>query len=231
MRKLQRKKDAHLILEELEREPVKKKILLRYKKKRCEWTNADGERCGGRSAGKGNFCILHSTIVFKEEPSPIVSSNISSGITIKYDPINHPTQYIQHSAMGLNPSEIAAEFQVAVYTLVEWADTYPMFNQAVEIGKAAHEAWYLRTGKENLDNRFFQTPLFKFLTMNNGMGWTDKAETKSTQQGNFGVLLIPGQMSIDEWEQKNIQDDAKMKEIIQQNQLNTIDHDEVINHE
>jgi hypothetical protein len=228
MRKLQRRKDASTILEELEKEPVKKKVLLRYKKGRCAFVGDDGERCKGRTTGKGNFCSIHSTIVFKEDPSPIVSVNARSNITTKYDPINHPMQYIQHSAMGLNPSEIAAEFQISTITLGDWADNHPMFYQAVQIGKAAHEAWYLRTGKDNLDNRFFQTPLFKYLTMNNGLGWTDKAETKSTQSGNFGVLLIPGQMSIDEWEQKNIQDDAKMQEIIQQN---TIDHDEVTTNE
>jgi hypothetical protein len=113
----------------------------------------------------------------------------------------------------MNPAEIAAEFRVSMDCINTWRDTYPMFQQAYDIGKVAHEAWYLREGRANLDNRFFQTPLFKFLTMNNGLGWSDKAETRNTTNGNFGVLLIPGQMSIDEWEQKNIDEDQRIAEL------------------
>lgn len=214
MRKLVRKKD---VIEKMKAEPVKKKILYKYKKKRCDHVNADGKRCEMQTAGKGNFCCLHAEHVFREDTNPIVTLNTNNVLLIKYDPINHPVRYIELASQGMNQAEIAAEFKVSLETLNSWRDTYPMFNVAFDVGKAAHEAWYLRTGKDNLDNRWFQTPLFKFLAMNNGLGWSDKAETKSTQQGSYGVLLIPGQMSIDEWEQKNIEEDEKIKEIFDTN--------------
>lgn len=225
MRKLKRKPE---IMEEMKKEPVKKRIILKYKKRRCDFIHENGERCRSLTSGKGNFCVTHSNFIFKEErnTSSVMPSN-NNLLMVRYDPINHPIEYIRLSKEGLNLSEIAAEFQVSTATIIEWKDIYPIFNMAFEIGKAAHEAWYLQQGKSNLDNRFFQTPLFKFLTMNNGMGWSDKAETKSTQQGNFGVLLIPGQMSIDEWEQKNIEEDKKIQEIFDSNLVSNSEDSDV----
>lgn len=216
MRTLKRKSGK---LEEITETPVRKKIIHKFKRKQCAHHSVDGERCKGLTAGKGNFCSIHSTATFIEErkPKSIIEGglNLQSGLILtRYDQINHPIQFIELSSAGMNLAEIAAELRVSIQTLNEWKEVYPMFGKAYEIGKAAHEAWYLRQGKANLDNRWFQTPLFKFLTMNNGMGWSDKAETKSTQQGTFGVLLVPGQMSMDEWEQQNIKEDEALEQEI-----------------
>lgn len=218
MRKLKRKPTR---IQEEKNEPTSKKKVFFFKRKQCEFINENGERCSKRSAGKGNFCNTHSTVTFYDNSNDLSSS---TKLLTKYDPINHPTMFIELSGQGLSPTEIASVFRVSMETINTWREQHILFNQAFEIGKSAHEAWYLRTGKENLDNRFFQTPLFKFLTMNNGLNWSDKAETKSQVQGQFGVLLVPGQMSVDEWEQNNISREQELQKRLEA-ELIEIDND------
>lgn len=209
MKKLKRNPSR---LESIKKEPVKKKFIIKTKKKQCEYIDDNGKRCSMQTSGKNNFCSAHSNVVFKESNNKIIHH--TGGLLTKYDPLNHPLFYIQLSKEGLSPKEIASHFGICINTLEQWANDYPLFQQAYEIGKAAHEAWYLKTGKDNLNNRFFQTPLFKFLTMNNGLSWSDKVDSRSQVQGQFGVLLMPGTMGVDEWEQANIKrEEERMKQI------------------
>lgn len=217
-------------LEEQKKNPLKKKIIFkRTGDKKCDFFFPDGTQCGHRVKGKGNFCIHHATNMFPNRTQqPLIQNNNS--IFVKYDPINHPRMYIELSAMGLNTNEIAAHLKISLNTINEWRESDPFFDQAYEIGKSALEAWYLRQGKNNLDNRFYQTGLYKFLTMNNGMGWSDKAESKSQVQGQFGVLLVPGQMSMDEWEAQNIQKEEELQKRLQAEEFIS-DSDTVIEQE
>ena len=219
MRKLKKQSNR---IEEEKKEPLKKKIIYKknfkvknqYKKKinkQCDYFLEDGTQCRSNAAGKGNFCSIHADHIFHDKKACVA---IQGGITTKFDPINHPRMYIEMSAQGMNKHEIAAEFGTSVETMEKWKEGNEFFAMACEIGKSALEAWYLRTGKDNLDNRWFQTNLYKYLTMNNGMGWSDKAETRSQVQGQFGVLLVPGQMSLDEWEQQNIVQEQELQQKI-----------------
>jgi hypothetical protein len=198
-------------LDEQKRNPLKKKLVFIKKgKSKCEFHFPDGRKCGKYVQGKGNFCELHAKETFIEKrDNPITQNNT---LFTKYDPINHPKLFIEFSSMGMNPHEIATQFNVSMGTLNEWRENNILFDQAWEIGRSALEAWYLRTGKDNLDNRWFQTNLFKFITMNNGLGWSDKAESRSQVQGQFGVLLVPSQMSMDEWEQNNIKKEQELQD-------------------
>lgn len=212
MRKLIRRGSA---IEEQKIAPVKKRTIVRYVSKQCAFIKETGFRCEGRTTGNHNVCALHGGVAPKRE---LTVSGLQT-ITAKYDPSYHPMAYIMHSKDGLAKSEICGAFQISLSTLHKWGEKFKEFAEAMEIGKALHEAWYLRTGKDNLDSRFFQTGLFKFLTMNNGLNWSDKAETKSTQNGNFGVLLVPAAMGIDEWEAANIKEDEEMEEARRVNAL------------
>ena len=75
-----------------------------------------------------------------------------------------------------------------------------MFNKAYDIGKAMHEAWWIEQGKSGLNNRGFNTSLFKFLTSNK-LGYSDKMETKNMNMNVHGVLMVPDKVSEEEWEQ------------------------------
>ena len=212
-------------LESIKKEPIKKKLILKTKKTRCAFIGKNGEQCKARTSGKGNFCSLHSETTFREithhNPMPMINT-----LAVKYDPIYHPFEFVKLSNEGMNPKEIASIFNVSLDTIENWRNTYPMFDQAYDIGKVAHEAWYLRTGKDNLDNRWFQTPLFKFLAMNNGLGWTDKVDSRSQVQGQFGVLLMPGQLSVDEWEAQNIKREEELQKRLEAEEIISIENTE-----
>jgi hypothetical protein len=124
----------------------------------------------------------------------------------------HPLSYIEFSRLGMADVEIAAQFEVGLDTLRNWADTFVEMNSAYEIGQAMYEAFYLNSGRENLTNTRFNTSLFKFIT-GNKLGYTEKIESKNFNANvNHGVLLVPDTMSIDDWEKQNIaQDNAKKK--------------------
>ena len=109
-------------------------------------------------------------------------------------------QYIEFSRMGHSDVEIAAEFEVGVGTMRGWAEKFLDFNTAFEIGQAMYEAWWLQEGKRNLDNRGYNTGLYKYLT-GNKLGYSDKIESKNLHV-HAGVLMVPAQMDKDEWERK-----------------------------
>lgn len=200
MRKLVRKTEK---LEKIIEKPLTEKKRILYKKRRCEALNADGSRCKHKAIGKGNVCVQHGGNVLVPES---VQESLPPSLVQKYNPIVHPMLYIQLSQAGNSDSEIAANFQISLTTLKLWSTKYKEFSVAYEVGQAMHEAWWIREGKNNLDNRFYQTALYKFLT-GNKLGWSEKIESKNMNQNTFGVLLVPGAMSIDEWEDNNSKED------------------------
>jgi hypothetical protein len=221
MRKLIRKPK---VLEELVKEPVKKRIRVIYRKKRCDFTFEHGVPCSNYAVGSGNVCKTHGgNPIAPESLTKLDTYNLpdSSGCYQKYDPVVHPKLYIEYSRIGMSLVEIAAEFKVKVQTIKDWAEKFESFAEVFEIGEALHESWWIRQGKNNLNSRFFQTGLYKFLT-GNKIGWADKIETRNINQNSFGVLVVPGKVSVDDWEQKNIDDKQKLIEL-KNNLSNVID--------
>jgi len=218
MRKLRRNPKR---LEEEKKDPVKKKVLYRKRKStRCEYVNPrTGVRCAKKSFGKGNFCELHSHTKIKEDRNREITPINGNALAVKYDPINHPQLFIQMASEGYSPQEIAAGIGISMDTIKEWCETYVLFDQAYRIGQTAHEAYYISKGRRNLTNKDFQTALYKYLTMNNGLGWSDKVDSRSQVQGQFGVLLVPGEMGVDEWEQNNIRNEKAIEQRMQAEEI------------
>lgn len=173
------------------------KIIKRYPKQKCVH---DG--CRFNAVGAGDTCVKHGGNTIIQEnllaPSDMTSSMIRA---TKYKPEYHPLEFIMLSKEGMSTVEIAAEFEVSPSTIKNWSETYLEFNNAYDIGVAMHEAWWLKEGKGNLDNRSYNVGLFKFLTSNK-LGYSDKMESKSLNI-HAGVLMVPGQPSLQEWEAQN----------------------------
>ncbi len=176
-----------------EKSPVR--IVKKYPKQKCAV-----EGCIRNAVGKTDVCKKHGgDPIVKENlllPSEVPTAMMSAS---KYQPAYHPMAYIGFSREGLSEIEIAAKFEVSIGTLRGWAEKFADFNMAYEVGASLHEAWWLAEGKKNLDNRGYNTGLFKFLTSNK-LGYSDKMESKNLNV-NAGVLLVPGQMDKDAWEQ------------------------------
>lgn len=193
------KKIKHIV----PREELPKKRILKYRPQRCAFVDGDGNRCKRKAVGKSTLCKKHGgDPVIKENLIPVEHEDHFLANS-KFNPAYHPLAYIEMSNRGMSEVEIAAEFRVSVNTLQSWAEKYDSFYSAQDIGKAMHEAWYLRRGKDGLDDRHFNTPLFKFMTMNK-LGFSDKVESRTHNTSVHGVLLVPDEMSEEEWEKKVI---------------------------
>lgn len=176
-----------------------KKLRKKYAPQRCQFILENGNRCKNGSTGKGTLCKIHGgERIIKE--NLLKNSEIPAELLkiTKYDPVTHPIQFIDLSRSGMSATEIASEFEVSIATLNNWSETYDEFYQAMEIGKAMHETWYLMQGKDNLVNPRFNTGLFKFLTANK-LGYAEKIESKNINMNAHGVLLIPNKQTEDEW--------------------------------
>jgi hypothetical protein len=176
-----------------------KKLRKRYESKKCQFILGNGKRCNNYCTGKGTLCRLHGgERIIKE--NLLKNDEIPLGLlkNVKYDPVVHPIQYIDLSRSGMSKTEIAGIFEVSVATINNWSETFEEFYQAMEIGKALHETWYLLQGKNNLANPRFNVGLFKFLTANK-LGYAEKIESKNINMNAHGVLMIPNKQTEDEW--------------------------------
>lgn len=182
-----------------------------YIREQCHHRFENGRRCTLPAVGSGQLCEKHGGNIVTGEGHDTITGIIQTLLNknSKYHPIVHPLDFIKLSKRGLSNVEIAAEFNVSLGTLKSWAEKYNDFGEAYEIGQTMYEAWWLKKGAAGLDDtRNFNTPLYKFLT-GNKLGYSDKVETKSHNTHSHGVLVVPGQVSIDDWEKKR-----KVKEIM-----------------
>lgn len=156
--------------------------------------------CKRKAVGVHDVCekhggepVIHQNLLKNFEITDVLMTNS------KFDPLKHPLQYIKLSQQGMADVEIAAEFGVGVHTMQKWAEKFEDFYEAYKIGRDLYEAWWLKEGKRNLNNRNYNTNLFKFLTSNK-IGFSEKMETKNLNV-NAGVLMVPKPAECaDEWE-------------------------------
>ena len=171
---------------------LRKRLLKTYPTQKCVI-----EGCTHNAVGKTDICKKHGG-------DPIIHENllevheIPSSMLVYYDPAYHPMKFITLAREGKSEVEIAAEFGVGVGTVRGWSEKFKDFNTAYEIGQAMHEAWWLQEGKDNLDNRGYNTGMFKYIT-GNKLGWSEKHESKNLNI-SAGVLVVPKAMSEDDWE-------------------------------
>lgn len=171
------------------------KIIKVYPKQQCA-----AEGCTNLAVGSGDICKQHGGDPIIKENLLAVHEMTDIQLAGKYDPAVHPMMYITLSKDGMSDVEIAAEIGVATTTLRAWSEKYLDFYNAAEIGKALYEAWWLKEGRENLDNRGYNTGLYKYMTANK-LGYSDKTESKNLHV-HAGVLMVPGKLSEKDWEDK-----------------------------
>ena len=179
-----------------------------YIKVKCAYVDKGGKLCKNFAVGKGQLCKKHggkNDITNTLSPEATQLMMATSNTKMEYLPTLHPIQFIDLSRQGMSEVEIAAELMVGVTTLRKWSETYEAFGLAYEIGQALHETWWLQKGKAGLDERYFNTHLFKFLT-GNKLGYAEKVENKNLNMNVHGVLVVPEKQSIDEWEASGVDD-------------------------
>lgn len=199
--KIKRFKDfEHKLKYYVKKNKIKPKKI--YPKEKCLYVDAEGKQCRKLAIGKGQLCKEHGGERVRDnyidEAFPLIKQ-IKGKVEV-YNPDKHPMDYVKLSLEGLSEVEIAAEFKVSVHRLRQWTEDFSVFSEAYDIGQAMYESWWLKKGKEGLDDsRNFNTSLFKFLT-GNKLGYSEKVESKNYNI-NAGVLVVPKTPdSLEEWE-------------------------------
>lgn len=188
----------------------------KYEKKRCSFSYRDKSgnlvQCKSWACGGIDLCRVHakemgmsSLDIVKSRDGDVEFQKLPESYLIrtKFQIEKHPLLYIKMSKMGKSDVEIASEFGISLGTLKRWVSEISEMKEAYEIGQTMYEAFFLKKGVENLENDRFNNVLFKYLTMNK-LGYSDKMETKSTMSGLHGVMVIPGTMSVEDWEKQTI---------------------------
>lgn len=215
-RKRKQKKLKRVTHSSLPEEKKKKRIRKKYKKQKCAFVRTDNTKCKRNAVGKSTLCKQHggNPTILDNLIQTVIDDNKALVVgASKFKPEYHPLAYIDFSRQGMSDVEIAAQFRIGITTIRSWSEKYVEFSTAYEIGNALHEAWWLTKGKQNLNDRTFNTNLFKFLT-GNKLGYSEKIENKNLNMNVHGVLLVPSKVSEEEWAGNNADEDIKEAEIV-----------------
>lgn len=109
-----------------------------------------------------------------------------AGRPTKYLPDFHPQDFIEKSKQGMHLFEIAGSWEVRRSTLYEWANNYPEFSDAMEVGKELSERWYMTLGRTGMVEQAkingqpvkIDFRMYKWLTQNK-FRWSEKIETEN----------------------------------------------------
>ena len=109
-----------------------------------------------------------------------------AGRPSKYDP-SFCNEIEPLMSEGASITEIAAELGVVKSTIYEWIKEHPEFSNAIKKGVELSEAWWLKKGRINLENKEFNSTLW-YMNMKNRHGWKDKQELSSDPENPIGVI-------------------------------------------
>ena len=86
-------------------------------------------------------------------------------------------------SLGAHDIEVRTNvLRVCKATFYNYMSTSAEFEEVIEHGRECAQAWWLKHGREQLENKDFQTPLW-FKNMSNRYGWGDKQQTEVTGKG------------------------------------------------
>lgn len=108
-------------------------------------------------------------------------------------------------AEGMTAVEVAAQIGIAKSAFYNWCERYPAFRKAVELGRTYQEAEWTKRGRDNLNDNTFQTPLYKFLSVNQ-FGWLSERQAME-HSGEVGLALRP----VDEGERRERAELARLR--------------------
>ena len=95
-----------------------------------------------------------------------------------------PTKYLPEYCMkayeimrqGASLEELAYDLDVHTDTVVEWSNVHEDFSVAIKEGRSFAKGWWLKKGREHIENKEFNSTLW-YMNMKNRYGWADKHET------------------------------------------------------
>lgn len=80
---------------------------------------------------------------------------------------------------GMSIEELGYELDVGYSTLYAWMDKYPEFKEAINRGREFSQGWWMKQGRENIDNKEFHATLW-YMNMKNRFQWRDKPKDENS---------------------------------------------------
>jgi len=80
---------------------------------------------------------------------------------------------------GYSIKEIARRLRIARSTLYLWMEKSVQLSDTIKLGVEFSEGWWMEKGRENIDNKEFNSTLW-YMNMKNRFGWKDKSENTQT---------------------------------------------------
>ena len=83
---------------------------------------------------------------------------------------------------GASDIEICRLLKITLPQFKQNYEKIDAFRKVVDLGRVYGQAWWLQQGRENLNNKNFNTPLWVF-NMKNRYNWADKTENVNQEIG------------------------------------------------
>ena len=87
---------------------------------------------------------------------------------------------------GASQIEVMAELRICKETFYRWIDENEEFSRSLALGKLLSQAWWERTGRNNLENKKFNHRGW-YMNMKNRFLWSDKPVNKKDE--NITVIF------------------------------------------
>ena len=110
-------------------------------------------------------------------------------ITVNDLPKKWKENMISESAEGASIIELSVDLEISRDTFYALSERDDDFSDTVKKCKTLSEAWWVRKGRKNLDNKEFSYTGW-YMNMKNRFNWADKQETKHTGDLNTTVTLF-----------------------------------------
>jgi transposase len=101
-----------------------------------------------------------------------------AGRPTKYDPV-FCEQIIELMRAGYSILEVAYQLEVHKDTIYEWEKVHSEFSDALKKARDYSEGWWLLQGRNNLNNKEFNSTLW-YMNMKNRHKWSDKVDNTHT---------------------------------------------------
>ena len=113
---------------------------------------------------------------------------------------------------GASIAEVCREMGVSRNTFKTWRTSVDSqkasFRDVVTMGLEASEAWWIRQGRENIDNRSFNNNLWA-LNMVNRWSWNSNKKEEKKEISHIGVVEVKNKVDVESIVEKAVSQGVK----------------------
>lgn len=114
-----------------------------------------------------------------QKGAKVVETYNNAGRSIKYDPDFVLSVMEKMMKEGASIEEVCLELEVSKNSLYRWLADNQELSDAKKRIEEFSQAWWLKKGRKNINNSFFNSALW-FMNMKNRFGWRDKQDFSVT---------------------------------------------------